>query len=371
MTNTENTFPTITVTGIPDAMRHAHKFQRTPFFISNPGIGKTECIGRFAGTISANMIVLVASMLDRCDFVLPLLNRDTGLVDMVPLAEMALLSREKNPNGGAVVLYWNEYNCAPETLHPVLYRIINERRLGGLTLRDNVLQVADGNPTVASSASRELPAPAKRRFSWYQVRASHEDWLNWAAAEGVDARITAFISAHPALLSTFDPADYETITFASPAGYARLAVGLDDILSEMPAAMRLAAICADIGQSAGYQLHAFLAHMDKLAGFEKFFAAPDRVPLPEERDVLYLLCGVAAQKARHERRSISVATTLAERLMDVHREHSIYLWRNLLRNPLIEQEDVMACRGFDLLVELASSDDDLAAAIFQKRKIAS
>jgi hypothetical protein len=54
--------------------------------------------------------------------------------------------------------------------------------------------------------------------------------------------------------------------------------------------------------------------------------------------------------------------------MDVHREHSIYLWRNLLRNPLIEQDDVMDCRGFDLLVELASSDEDLAAAIFQKRK---
>jgi MoxR-like ATPase len=169
------THPNINVSHVPEILRLCGKLQITPFFLSNPGIGKTQQVEAYAKAQRAELMVLVASLLDRTDFQFPLLDKEQGTVRFVPLEELKHLSVEHNPDGGPVILYWNELNASPETLYPVLYRLINERKLGKLTLRANVMQLADGNPTVASSVVNDLPGPAKRRFQWFVLRVDFDE----------------------------------------------------------------------------------------------------------------------------------------------------------------------------------------------------
>ena len=119
------THPKIRVSDIPAILDLSSTTGITPFFLSNPGIGKTQQVEHYAKRHKADLTVLVASLLDRSDFQLPVLDKEKESVRLVPLDQMKDLSVEYKPQGPPTVLYWNEYNSAPETLHPVLYRLIN------------------------------------------------------------------------------------------------------------------------------------------------------------------------------------------------------------------------------------------------------
>jgi hypothetical protein len=366
------THPHINISHVPEILRLCAKNQITPFFLSNPGIGKTQQVEAYAKEQRAQLIVLVASLLDRTDFQFPLLDKEHGTVRFVPLEELKHLSVEHNPEGEPVILYWNEMNSAPESLFPVLYRLINERKLGKLTLRANVMQLADGNPTVASSVANELPHPAKRRFSWFLVRADFEEWMTWAQQQRVHPLVTSFIQCHPQALSDFDPNLVEAITYASPAGYERLSKGLDEVLT-WPDVLAKAWFCGAVGQSAGTQFYAYVRQKHKVDGILRNLQNPESSELPAERDLLYLLCALlinrAAYAATEERAKadtqqlLEAVAVLAKRILEKSREHGVYLIKSLRRNP-----DTTAFFGkseaHQILVDSIINDPELYEAIF-------
>jgi hypothetical protein len=272
------------------------------------------------------------------------------------MEELKDLSREHNPSGEAVVLYWNEMPCCPENLHPVLYRLINERKLGNLTLRDNVFHVADGNPPSCSTAS-DLPFPARRRFRWFHVRADVGEWLAWANDAGIDGRIRSFIATHPGLLSDFSADKFDAVTFASPASYEYLSRSMS-ALDLASADVALATICGDIGQAAGMQLHAFLKHRDRLGNLDEALRSPERCFIPQERDTLFL------NKAEESPAQFaSAACILGSRILVENRESGVFLIRSLLKKKSLTNL-VKETVGYKELVRLAARDSALETALF-------
>ena len=366
------THPLIQLSHLPAILRLCAKHKITPFFLSNPGIGKTQQVEAYARAEKAELMVMVASLLDRTDFQFPMLDKERCTVRFVPLEEMRHLSVEHNPEGGAVIIYWNEFNSAPESLHPVLYRVINERKLGTLTLRDNVLQVADGNPTAASSVAQELPAPAKRRFQWFVLRADFEEWMTWAGQERIHPLVTSFIQSHPQCLSDFDPAQVEAITYSSPAGYERLSKGLEEVL-QWPATLAQAWFCGAVGQSAGMQFHAYMSQKHKVDGILKNLRDPKSTPLPKERDLLYLLCALLISHAAYSvteghnvdktNELLKSVAILAGRILQESREHGVYLIKSLRQNP-DTTEFFDASEAHQILVDIIIADPQLYEAIF-------
>lgn len=362
MTETPNPHPEITVAQIPEALELCASGKRPPIFISNPGLGKTQSIMTFAASRGAELRTFVTSMMDRVDFQLPLLDAASGVVKFVPLEDLKDLSVEHNPRGEPVVLYWNEYTLTPDNLHGVLYRLINERRIGKLTLRDNVFNVADGNPSSCSNAS-DLPFPARRRWRWYFVKSDTPSWLEWANDAGIDGRIRGFISNHPHLLSDFSPDKFDAATYASPAGYEYLSNSMSGLDSVAPA-VALSTICGDIGLAAGMQFSAFLAHRDKLGDIADALRNPETCMIPKERDTLFLFCGIVLNKATEVPAEFAgPACILGSRILSESRESGVFLIRSLLKTktltPIVKQTS-----GYRELVRLTASDRALETALF-------
>jgi MoxR-like ATPases len=358
----ETSAPTITVKQIPEALEICYASKRTPIFISNPGVGKTQSVMTFAASKGAKVRTLVASMLDRTDFQLPMLDKETGSVVFVPLDDLKALSVEHMPDGDPEILYWNEYPCAPESLHPVLYRLINERKIGNLTLRDNVMNIADGNPP-SCSTGHDLPFPARRRFRWYHVTVRTDDWMEWAYDNAIHPTVIAFIGAHPSLLSDFDANNIDATTYASPAGYEYLSAAMPGI-EKASESLAIATICGDIGQSAGMQFYAFLQHRQKLGDIDELFRTPGNHHLPKERDIQFLLCGIIIDRAASDPdRYMEAACCLAGRLLASNRETGVFLIRSLVRQRGL-RDKVRASEPFQKLVRLVCTDPNLEAALF-------
>jgi hypothetical protein len=359
----------ITLREFPAVLNIAETKKRSVFFLSTPGVGKTEVLTELAAAAKARLVVLVASLLDRLDLAgLPYTFKDEGDRDVTgfaPMALMASLSREHNPNGESVWLYLNEMNAATDlSVMPTLYRLIAERAVGGLTLRDNVLIIADGNPSNSMSAGRDMHMAMKRRFWWFTVRADLGIWRDWALNHGIDARVVSFLNvpAFTTHFNNFNPSDRSALTFGCPATWARLGADLSQVIdasTENPA-LRLAMTCGQVGEKAGTDFVGFLAHADRIPDARAVLEAPSDAPIPNEIDSLSLLCGGIVNLCIGAPRLTEQALRYALRLHSVegiggHAEFSLFLARSLAAVPTTKAVMIRS-RGLAKLAKIVASD---------------
>ncbi|MGD1032696.1 MAG: ATP-binding protein [Opitutaceae bacterium] len=335
----------ITLRDLPAVLRIAAAKRRSVFLLSTPGVGKTEVITGLAGEAKAKLVVLVASLLDRLDLAgLPYTYQDKSgktVTGFAPMALMADLSQEHNPDGGPVWLYLNELNAAADlSVTPTLYRLIAERAVGSLTLRDNVFIVADGNPASSLSAGRDMHMAMRRRFQWFTVRADLGAWRDWALNHGVDARVPAFLGvpAYAPHFSNFDPANRTALTFGCPATWARLGADLEEIERVTDEGLTLAMICGQVGEKAGTDFAGFLAHAGKIPDAYAVLDDPAKAPIPKEIDRLSLLCGGIVNLCVKTADLTEQALRYALRLHEVegiggHAEFALFLARSLAAMP--------------------------------------
>lgn len=344
---TIDTGAALTLRELPPVLRLAAAKRRSVFILSTPGVGKTEVITTLAREAGASLLVLVASLLDRLDLAgLPYTYADKSghtITGFAPMAQMAALSNEHNPDGGPVWLYLNELNAAADlSVMPTLYRLMAERAVGQLTLRDNVFIIADGNPSSALSAGRDMHLAMRRRFQWINVRADLAVWCAWALAHGADARVTAFfgVPAFAPHFNNFDPSDRSALTFGCPATWARVGADLTEIerLTADNPGLRLALINGHVGEKAGTDFVGFLSHSDKIPDAADALANPTRASIPDEIDRLSLLCGSMVNLCIQTPRLTHSALRYALRLHAVagikgHAEFALFLARSLALVP--------------------------------------
>lgn len=367
----------LTLRELPPVLRLAAAKRRSVFLLSTPGVGKTEVITTLAHEAGASLLVLVASLLDRLDLAgLPYTYADKSghsVTGFAPMAQMAALSKEHAPDGEPVWLYLNELNAAADlSVMPTLYRLMAERAVGQLTLRDNVFIIADGNPSSALSAGRDMHLAMRRRFQWINVRANLAVWRTWALMRGSDARVAAFfgVPAFAPHFNNFDPSDRSALTFGCPATWARVAEDLPEIehLTANNPGLRLALICGHVGEKAGTDFVGFLSHADKIPDAHRVLERPTNAEIPKEIDRLSLLCGSILNLCVATPRLTENALRYALRLHAVtgihgHAEFAMFLARSLALVPATK--NVM--RESPLLEKLTQlvSGDTYALEAFQ------
>jgi hypothetical protein len=325
------------------------------FIISPPGFGKTTGVAMFSESIDAELFTVVASTLDRLDISgLPERTNDSRLgsvTEFAPMRLIAELSKERNPDGGKAVLYFNELNAAPESVLPVLYRLFNERAVCGLTLRDNVILVADGNPSSSASAGRDLQMALRRRFAWLVIEPSVPVWQKWALHNGIDARVISFFNAgdFAAHFCDFDPKKRDRLTYSCPASWTKLATGI-------------------VGMEAGTAFAAYLKHMDSLPDVNKVLANPDDCALPKKADILGLLCGsVVNHVVKHPEKTegaIKLCIRLAESSEEnIYSEFGAFLFRWLNQTSSALRARIAKLPISDKLIALVASDKEMMQAL--------
>ncbi len=352
------------------------------FILSSPGFGKTSQVAAFASDIEAELITQVASTLDRLDVAgLPQTVKDATLgnvTEFAPMRLMASLSKERNPDGPKVVLYFNELNAAPESVYPVLYRLFNERSICGLTLRDNVILIADGNPSSSASAGREMQMALRRRFAWLVIQEDIPVWQKWAMAHGVDARVVSFFSAADFAkhFCDFDPKARQRITYSCPASWTKLARKLDVILDTFSShEERMTAFCGLVGMESGTAFSAYIKHMDDLPDVQSILENPEEAVLPKKADILSLLCGsvinYVVKNAAKDSKLIDKAALLCARLVETKGdeqnqfpEFGAFLFRSLYNsNPKTVGAKLVRSKASDKIIKLVMQDKDMMDAL--------
>jgi dynein-related subfamily AAA family protein len=251
-----------------------------------PGIGKSQIIGQIAGKHGVPLIDVRLSQMEPTD----LRGIPFRSGERVEWSVPALLPDEKR-HGARGILFLDEITSAPPTVTAAAYQLILDRRLGEYRAPDGWVIFAAGNRYGDRGVTYVMPAPLANRFAHYEVEPCLEDWVAWAHASGIDARVIAFLRFRPDLLFDFDPA-HNPLAFPSPRSweYAHRALAKFDDVPEL----LLDAVQACVGQAAGVEFKAFVDHMDELPDIDAI-ARGENARVPPGIDLQY---GVAAALVR-------------------------------------------------------------------------
>lgn len=362
--------PSITIDELKPHLELAWKCRRSLFVIGDFGVGKTTTVSAFATEHGAEFVTMVASMMDRLDLAgLPYGDKKTGTTKMHPSSIISSLSNEKNPTGPPSILYLNEFNASPDSVQPAFLRLIGERKVGELSIRDNVLVVADGNPSTASRLSRDLPEPTRRRFNWVVVRSSAKVWCDYAASAGVNPIVPAFLSQQSKFFYTFDPTKKHHLCYACGASWDRLSYDLGQAMSVLGSGTEafLKWSCGVVGVEAGYQFAAFLKHRDSVPDAFSFLSKPVTSELPKSPDAMWVFLSSVAQITSDAPEIYLESTvSLIARLFGENKvEPGAYLVRYLSKSPSVAGL-IWETKNSSLLMDEILKHPDLVQALLHR-----
>lgn len=162
--------------------------------VGRHGIGKSQILTRYFQEKGMNVVALfLGQMSDPGDLIgLPTKNMETGKTDFMPPYWFPM-------DGKPIVLFLDELNRArPEVLQTIMDLALN-RKLAGRDLPEGsrvISAVNDGEEYQLTDLDPALVS----RFNVYTFRPTAEEWLLWAAQNGIDTRVTDFIQDSPSFL---------------------------------------------------------------------------------------------------------------------------------------------------------------------------
>ena len=171
--------------------------------VGKHGIGKSEILTGYFNSKGMKVVTLfLGQMADPGDIIgLPSRvekqNSDGNVTSLTDFTPPYWFPQDGKP----IVLFLDELNRArPEILQTVMDLTLN-RKLAGKTLPEGsyvISAVNDGDEYQLTDLDPALVS----RFNIYEFRPTVEEWLNWAAGQGLDERVINFIQDNPTWLDS-------------------------------------------------------------------------------------------------------------------------------------------------------------------------
>lgn len=114
--------------------------------------------------------------------------------------------------------------CAPD-VQKAFYSLLLERRLGEHALPAGTWVVAAGNRLQDRALVRAMSSALVNRVTILQLRVDTDEWLAWAARNGIRPEIRSFVTSMPDALMRPVPSD--PVPFSTPRAWAMLSRALD------------------------------------------------------------------------------------------------------------------------------------------------
>jgi len=279
-----------------------------------PGIGKSATLAQLADGLDVPLETVIASVHEPSDFAgLPIVGDDPAAqgVPMAPPDWAVRLARR-----GRGLLFFDELSSAPPAVQAALLRVVLERRVGSLTLPDEVRIVAAANPPASAADGWHLSPPLANRFvhlHWTHdprvvARGLAGVWprievpsVNADRATGALARargvIAGFLTARPGLTHSL-PSDAEARGGAWPSPRTwdmALRLLVFHFCAGTSREALATAIVGAVGDGAGLEIVTYLDELD-LPDPERVLANPSAFALPDrgDRQLAFLTAVVAA-----------------------------------------------------------------------------
>jgi hypothetical protein len=184
-----------------------------------PGIGKTEIVQALADATGAQLFDLRLTTIEPQDL--------RGLPYFDHAAQKTVWYRPEDlPDDPArpAILFLDELTAAAPSLHPTVYGLLQERRVGRHLLPASTFLVAAGNGVADGAIAYEMGTALSDRLIHLHVVAEVGDWLrNFGAPRGLHPAVLAFLRTRPDLLETTEAALRRGDTIAcTPRSWARV-----------------------------------------------------------------------------------------------------------------------------------------------------
>lgn len=189
---------------------------RPIFGLGKGGIGKSQGIRELASKLGIGYIdirLLLYTETDLKGIPYP----DSTNTYTIWLQNNILPNEQRDGKWGILVL--DEITSCNKSLRTAAYQLLNERKLGEYSLPDEWLIVCLGNGEEDGGDFQGIEANFANRCSIYQVYCSVDSWKEWAALNGVNGLVLAYLTWNPSDLHTFNPDADEEVLFASPRSW--------------------------------------------------------------------------------------------------------------------------------------------------------
>ena len=254
-----------------------------------PGVGKSSLLDYLGNQLPNHIVAdpIDVPNLDLGDSAMPVVDREKMLTNYAPNA------RFKMTLGKPVVLMLDEYTKGADPVKNMLHPLFEakRRRLGDVYLEPGSIVFLTGN-LASDNVGDNLKAHSLGRVTDVTVRKPNsEEWLEWAANNGIDPLIMAWVDQFPhALASYIDEGQGDNPyifnprkvikSYTSPRSLER-ASNIVKARHKFDSDTLICGLSGTIGESAARDMQAYIDYQDQLPTWESIIKDPKHVTVPE------------------------------------------------------------------------------------------
>ncbi|MEG2420093.1 MAG: MoxR family ATPase [Oscillospiraceae bacterium] len=126
------------------------------------------------------------------------------------------------------ILFLDEFNCASETLRPIMLQLLQDKSFGPHKIPDGWMLVLAGNPTDYNRSVTEIDAVTADRMRMVYVEPDFAVWRDYAVRRQVHPVVLSYLDNHPEHFYVFCK-DKEGMGIVTPRGWEDLSVQLTEM----------------------------------------------------------------------------------------------------------------------------------------------
>ena len=157
-----------------------------------PGVGKSSLAAELARAMRRRLIDIRLAQKDPAELggvYFP--DRETHTLELFPPGWVRRACDEP------CLVFLDEFNAAVTKLHQAAaYQIVLEKRIGEFQFHPDTVVLAAGNREEDNAIVAPLSSALCNRFAHFEMRPDVETWLKWAASNGVQESVMAFIRTY-------------------------------------------------------------------------------------------------------------------------------------------------------------------------------
>lgn len=202
-------------------------------------------------------------------------------------------------------------------------------------LHPKVAIVCAGNLESDGAIVEEMSTALQSRLIHMEIAVDHKEWVEWAAENGLDHRITSYIKFKPGNLYTFSP-DHTDKTYASPRTweFANAFIKERDQLSHSD----LPLLAGTLSEGVAREFIGFCGIYTKLPSIAQIVASPETIEVPHEPSILFALTGSISHNSNEDniQKLMVFVNRLPIEFQVVTLREVVRRKRELLGNPAIQ-----------------------------------
>lgn len=303
------------------------KAKLVALIVGPPGCGKSDIVHKIAKDFNLKLIDIRLSQCDPTDlngFPAIVGNKATYTpMDTFPLEGDPLPMGEDGIPMNGWLIFFDELTSAAPAVQAAAYKILLDRKIGNAMLHPNVAMVGAGNREEDNAIVEEMSTALQSRLVHLELEPTLEEWLEWAAENEIDFRITSYLQFKPNNYNSFR-ADHTDNTYACPRTWAFV----NKLLKQVDPGDSLAIplLSGAISEGVASEFVTFCRIYQDLPTISEILRNPLIITVPKEPSVLFALTGALAHNISRDNSAI-----LMEYISRLPSEFQVVCVREIMR----------------------------------------